>query len=554
MELIRTRTNDCENCYKCIRTCPVKAISFSDNQAQIISDDCIYCGLCKNSCPQDAKAVHSDMDFLRNWLLEKREIVISIAPSFLSDFYKSDFNSMREALKTLGVREVYQTAEAATVVKRRYEREIANKRSPIIISSACPTVNLLIQKHHPALIPYLSNTPSPMHIHKRMLDERHPDALKVFIGPCLSKRYEAEVDDTMDAVISFVELKHWLEESQVDWKRTDTDNPKGRTNAFPVSGGIIRSFARHEPDYHYLSVDGIEACEQALSDINEGIIDNAFIEMSACDNSCTGGPLRNTHTKKPLKSVINIRQNTTFEDYPVEGLYEQASVTYDCLHKSDNEPTDEALDDILRQMGKDEKKKILNCGSCGYDTCLSKARAVYQGKADLTMCLPYLKERAESFSDNIVHNSPNGVLVFTSDLKVRTMNPVAKQLLGVSGIKESTLHIHELLDPDPYLDMLENERTRHHHAFYLSEQDRHIDETVVYDSKFRVFIAILRDITAEIHHKRQKERATRRTVAITDEVIDKQMRVVHEIASLLGETTAETKGALSDLKKVIDDE
>lgn len=554
MELIRTRSNDCENCYKCIRTCPVKAISFKDNQAQIISGDCIYCGLCKNVCPQDAKEVNSDMDFLRNWLLEKREVVVSIAPSFLSDFYKSDFTAMRSALMALGVSDVHQTAEAATVVKKRYEAEIASRRSPVIISSACPSVNLLIQKHHPALIPYLSTTPSPMHIHKRMLDERHPDALKVFIGPCLSKKYEAEVDGTMDAVINFVELREWLEEEDVAFERSAEANPKGRTNAFPVAGGIIQSFTDREPDYHYLSVDGIEACKQALSDIEEGVIDNAFIEMSACENSCTGGPLRNTHTKKPLKSVINIKQNTTGEDYPVHSLYEESSLTYDVLHTDETEPSEAELNAILARMGKDDPSKILNCGSCGYDTCHEKARAVHQGKADLTMCLPYLKEKAESFSDNIVHNTPNGVLVFSSDLSVRTMNPAAKHLLGAPGIKESTLYIHELLDPNPYLDMLENNKTRHHHTFYLSEQDRHLDETVVYDEKFHVFISILRDITADVEHKRQKERAAKRTIAITDEVIDKQMRVVHEIASLLGETTAETKGALSDLKKVIDDE
>ncbi len=554
MELIRTLANDCENCYKCIRTCPVKAISFKDNQAQIISDDCIYCGLCKNACPQDAKAVQSDMDFVKNWLLQKQQVVVSIAPSFLSDFYKSDFQTMKAALMALGFTDVFQTAEAATIVKQRYENEIKNGTSPIIISSACPTVNLLIQKHHPSLIPYLSNTPSPMHLHAEMLKERYPDALKVFIGPCLSKKYEAQMTKSMDAVISFVELKTWLEDSEVEWEKKSKDNPRGKTNAFPVSGGIIQSFNAYEETYHYLSVDGIESCKQALNDIEEGIIDNAFIEMSACENSCTGGPLRNTHTKKPLKSIINIKQNTPKSDFPIHSLYQNMTMTYDVLSHNEKEPSEEEIQAIFKRMGKDDPAKILNCGSCGYDTCKEKAKAVYQGKADLTMCLPYLKEKAESFSDNIVHNTPNGVLVFNSDFNVHTMNPAAKQLLGVPNIKENTLHIHELLDPEPYLTMLENKKKRYHHTLYLSDHNLYIDETVVYDASFNIFISILRDITSEIKHKRQKEDAYKRTIAITDDVIDKQMRVVHEIASLLGETTAETKGALSNLKKVIEDE
>ncbi|MGM0435745.1 MAG: [Fe-Fe] hydrogenase large subunit C-terminal domain-containing protein [Bacillota bacterium] len=554
MELIRTRINDCENCYKCIRTCPVKAISFKDNQAQIIDDDCIFCGLCKNACPQDAKSVHSDMHFLKNWLLSGREVVVSIAPSFLSDFYKSDFNSMRTALKKLGIKEAYQTAEAATVVKKRYEEEISEQRSPLIISSACPTVNLLIQKHYPSLIPYLSNTPSPMHIHSKMIEERHPDALKVFIGPCLSKKYEARITKSMDAVISFIELKDWFHEKGVACEQKSHDNPTGKTNAFPVSGGIIRSFNTYETQYHYLSVDNIDACKQALSDIEEGIIDNAFIEMSACENSCTGGPLRNEKTKKPLKSIINIKQNTSEEDYPVHTLFKDSTMHYDRLFKKTALPSEQELKEILEKMGKDDPEKILNCGSCGYDTCKEKAIAVYQNKADLTMCLPYLKEKAESFSDNIVHNTPNGVTVFNTNLKIHTMNPAAKTLMGAQGIRENTLYIHELLDPDFYLNMIENKETKSHRTFFHPDQKCHIDETVVYDTSFQVFISIMRDITAEIRHKTQKEKTYKKTIAITDGVIDKQMRVVHEIASLLGETTAETKSALTDLKKVIDNE
>lgn len=525
-----------------------------DNQAQIIEDECIFCGLCKNACPQDAKSVRSDMHFLKNWLLSGREVVVSIAPSFLSDFYKSDFNSMRTALKTLGIKEVYQTAEAATAVKNRYEEEISDRRSPVIISSACPTVNLLIQKHHPSLIPYLSSTPSPMHIHSKMIEKKHPDALKVFIGPCLSKKYEAKVTKSMDAVLSFIELKAWFDDKAIEWEQKSQDNPLGKTNAFPVSGGIIQSFNTHDDAYHYLSVDNIDACKQALNDIEEGIIDKAFIEMSACENSCTGGPLRNAKTKKPLKSIINIKQNTSEKDYPIESLFKETSVYHEPLFKKESLPDEAALSQILKKMGKDDPKKLLNCGTCGYDTCKEKAIAVYQNKADLTMCLPYLKEKAESFSDNIVHNTPNGVTVFNTNLKIHTMNPAAKTLMGVHGIRENTLYIHELLDPEYYLSMLEEGNTKSHRTFYHPEQGRHVDETVVYDASFQVFISIMRDITAEIKHKQQKDKTYQKTIAITDGVIDKQMQVVHEIASLLGETTAETKSALTDLKKVIDDE
>ena len=64
----------------------------------------------------------------------------------------------------------------------------------------------------------------------------------------------------------------------------------------------------------------------------------------------------------------------------------------------------------------------------------------------------------------------------------------------------------------------------------------------------------MRDETEEQLAREKKETISRQTVEIADKVVDKQMRIVQEIASLLGETAAETKIALSKLKESISDE
>ncbi len=558
MTIINTSKNNCKNCYKCIRECPVKAIEFSNNQAQIIEEECVLCGMCYNACPQEAKQLFSDLDFVKTWLLQGEKVYVSIAPSFLSDFYKSDLNGIEKGLLQLGFSGIEQTSVAATYVKKQYEEQLKESQKKVLISSCCPTINLLIQKHYPHLIPFLSTTPSPMVVHGAKLKQKEAADKVVFIGPCISKKQEQETHkDSIDAVLSFLELKTWLESENIDFtKEENIKNVKGRTNQFPIAGGIIKSFTKFEDNRHYLAVDGIEACMEALEDISQGIIDNCFIEMSACRGSCVGGPLRNRKHNTPLKSLININRNVVDTDYDFnETTFEIATEYYENLQVTHPDINEEDLKKVLINMGKNDVSSHLNCGSCGYPTCRDKAIAVIQGKADLTMCLPYLKDRAESFSDHIIQSAPNGVIVLNEKLQVQVMNPAACKIFQLKSAQDSiTQHIAVLKDPTIYYDLIESKKSKKHKRYYLPEVERFIDETIVYDEDFKVFICVLRDITKEIQMQKAKTAAKNQTLSITNEVIQKQMRAVHEIASLLGETTAETKVALARLKDVLTDE
>ena len=64
----------------------------------------------------------------------------------------------------------------------------------------------------------------------------------------------------------------------------------------------------------------------------------------------------------------------------------------------------------------------------------------------------------------------------------------------------------------------------------------------------------MRDVTEEEDQREKRENISRQTIEVADKVVDKQMRIVQEIASLLGETAAETKIALAKLKESISDE
>lgn len=256
---------------------------------------------------------------------------------------------------------------------------------------------------------------------------------------------------------------------------------------------------------------------------------------------------------RDYSAVANFAGDKDFEVEQPDSL--MLKKTFSVISKKLQPPTEEEIGEILRRMGKTKPSDELNCGSCGYDTCREKAIAIFQGKAEISMCLPYLKDKAESFSDTIVKNTPNGLIVLNEALEVQQINNAALRMMNLSRAKDILGdHIVRVLDPTPFTDVLASGRSLRNKRVYLAEYERYVEQTIVYDKEYRLIIAILRDITNEENARLRKEDVSRQTVEIADKVVDKQMRIVQEIASLLGETAAETKIALTKLKENIADE
>jgi len=197
----------------------------------------------------------------------------------------------------------------------------------------------------------------------------------------------------------------------------------------------------------------------------------------------------------------------------------------------------------------------LNCGSCGYNTCRAKAIAVCQGKAEISMCLPFLKDKAEGFSDTIVKNTPNGLIVLNEKLEVQQINKAARKIMNIrESLDVLGDQVVRILDPAPFVQVLETGKNLREERIYLAEYDRYVEQSVIYDKDLKLLIGIMRDVTSEEDERQKKESISRQTVEVADKVVEKQMRIVQEIASLLGETAAETKIALAKLKESITNE
>ena len=557
MDCLTLKKSNCKNCYKCIRHCPVKSIRFSGNQAYIIGNECIMCGQCFVVCPQDAKQIVDETEKVKVLLQSDEPVIVSLAPSFIANYEGVGIESMRAALKKLGFFDAEETAVGATIVKKEYEKMIDEEDRDIIITSCCHSVNLLIQKYFPAELSYLADTLSPMQAHCNDIKRRWPNAKTVFIGPCVAKKDEAQYyEGIVDAVLTFDELTSWLKAENIELEPETDNSENSRARFFPTTGGILKTLTKENPNYTYMAIDGTENCIAALKDIESGKIHRCFIEMSACTGSCIGGPVMEKYHHSPVQDYAAVNRYAGEQDFAVEqpapGLLRKEFMA---IERRLGTPSEEQIRETLRQMGKMKPSDELNCGSCGYDTCREKAIAILHGKAEISMCLPYLKDKAESFSDTIVRNTPNGLIVLNEKLEVQQINKAALRILNVRFASDIMGdQVVRVMEPSDFLAVLHQGRDIHNKRVYLAEYEKYVEETILYDKEYRLLLCILRDVTEEEAQRDKKEHIRTQTVEIADKVVDKQMRIVQEIASLLGETAAETKIALTKLKESINDE
>ena len=551
------KKSNCKNCYKCIRHCPIKAIRFSGNQAHIIDNECILCGQCFVVCPQNAKQIVDETEKVKVFIQSGEPVVVSLAPSFIANYDGIGINAMRTALKNMGFTDVEETAIGATIVKNEYERMLEEEDRDVVISSCCHSINLLIQKHFPACLEYLADVMSPMQAHCLDIKKRYPGAKTVFVGPCVAKKDEADhYKGIVDAVLTFEELSEWMKEERIELPNETDSDEYSRARFFPTTGGVLKTM-KENSKFTYVAIDGVETCIAVLKDIEKGKIHNCFIEMSSCTGSCVGGPvIEKYHHDSNIKDYIEVATYAGDKDFVVtqpKSVELKKQLTY--IEPLLPMPSEMEINSALRQMGKFKSADELNCGSCGYNTCREKAIAICQGKAEISMCLPFLKDKAESFSDTIVKNTPNGLIVLNENLEVQQINEAARKIMNIRSASDVLGdQVIRILDPTVFMNVLTSGRDVKDQRVYLAEYKRYVEQTVVYDRDTHLLVGIMRDVTDEEYERERKENISRKTIEVADKVVDKQMRIVQEIASLLGETAAETKIALAKLKESITDE
>lgn len=552
MSVLEFKPVNCKDCYKCVRYCPVKSIRVKDHAASIVPGECILCGTCTIVCPQHAKEDINDVPMIQTLMAQHETVIATVAPSF-SAYFNVSFETMKSHLRKLGFADVFEVAEGAHLVKSAYEEIVRAHPEETWITSCCASVNYYIKRHRPEAAKYLLPVLTPMKALAKLLRERYPEAKVVFIGPCLSKKGEAfENGSNVSGVLLFEELEEWFAAEGITVHQDESFRNQPRlSRLFPMSGGILATM-KQEPGINYLPISGFEGVKQTIDDILDGKLPHCFIEMNFCKGGCVGGPSFQRAELGTLRGAVKTRQaaaTTAYdEDYQVPDAV-PIDTTFQAKRVFRLEPTKEQIEAVLRQMDKFSPEDEFNCGMCGYSTCREKARAVLFGKAEIEMCMPYIRKRAENYAGTIIDSMPTGILAIDMSLNISQANPAACALFGVDAHSLTGQPVSTILDEGDFVELLSSDTATT--SIYLPDYGLYLDETLLINRDANLIICILKNVTEEKTRHRLAMQKRQQTAAIADEIVAKQLRMVHEIASLLGETASETKIAITNLKESV---
>lgn len=563
MGIIDFKATKCKHCYKCVRNCEVKAIMIKDGRAEIMPDKCILCGKCLQICPQSAKTLISDLDIVKGYIKSGKTVVVSLAPSYMGLLKYKTIGQVQAALLKLGFADVRETSEGAVLVTEEYARLLREASMENIITTCCPSVNDLIEIYYPQLVPCLAPVVSPMVAHGKLLKKEYgQDAKVVFIGPCIAKKKESQDgrhDDCIDAVINFNDLHQWLREADIQIEDCE-DVPFVKADPkvnrlYPVTNGVVNSVLATEgraDDYRKFYVHGIRNCIDLCESMSRGEISGCFIEMNMCSGGCIKGPTVEDETISRFKVKLDMEETIARE--PVQAKTVAAmeeGITLEKRYKdrspNDVMPTEEEVRAILKKIGKVRPEDELNCGACGYATCREKAVAVFQKKAEINMCIPYMHDKAESLANLVMETSPNVVLIVDKDMKIMEYSAVGEKYFGKTRAEALEMYLYEFIDPVDFQWVYDSHQNIHGKKITYPEYHLSTLQNIVYVEQQDVVLATFIDITKEEEQMQQDYEKKLETIDLAQKVIHKQMLVAQEIAGLLGETTADTKTTLTKL-------
>ncbi|ENK0839782.1 PAS domain S-box protein [Clostridium botulinum] len=574
MDYINFKKANCKNCYKCLRSCPVKAIKFKNHQAKIEIERCILCSRCVLVCPQNARKVVNYLDKVKKALNENKKIIASIAPSFMGNFNVS-YGKIVASLKALGIKYAEETALGADMTTKLYKSFIKENKQDYYITTACPSVNLLVEKYYPELVKYMLPFMSPMACHGKILKTIYgEDSFTLFIGPCTAKKAEHEnynFENSIDAVLTYEEYLNLLKEHNISMEKLEPLEFDNRSlelgSYYPIAGGIISNFKDELKNKNIKSfyVDGVYACIDIFESMKKGYIKNSFIEASACVGSCIGGPevITNNHEYyNKLEKVQNYIENRQNYIKSCENKTDKQNVLKnfnlnfhrDFVDKSINKEIqhEEKIKNILKSMGKYSKEDELNCGVCGYNTCIDKANAILKGMAEPEMCLHFMRSKAENISNIIFENTVNCIITVDYQLNIIEINPAAEKTFMLEKNLVKNKSINFLISEEDFIKVKESKNNILGKKITINNYGLVFIESIIFIEKQNIFLLSLTDITEKEKSKEKLKTLKESSFSAAEEVIEKQMRVAQEIASLLGETTAETKITLTNLKRVVE--
>lgn len=607
-----TIKNNCQDCYKCVRRCPVKAIKIEDGSAMIVPDLCIACGTCYRVCPAKAKQARNDLTRAKHLVQSGKDVYVSLAPSWITEFEGVSREQMIAAIRRLGFRGVSETALGAEEVSAniaglldkaaneapqvsaapdmsqtacgKKDEDASTEHSPertsgvredtstgeapqvsaanrLFISTACPAVVEYINKYVPERTANLTKLTSPLLAHCRLLKTAlGKDIEVIFIGPCIAKKIEADRHpDLLSLSLSFTDLRQWLKDENIVLKDIHTSvfdkfvmSKAGEGAAYPVEGGMIETLKPYEQSQkaYLMQITGIENIKRELKNIREEALDRPiFIECLACEGGCVNGPCTSSK-KSGLEKRVEILKESDFS-----GLAGKRSpsvdITLDYASEAIVQPEHDETDikRVLASIGKYSIEDEINCGGCGYNTCRNFAKALLDGKAEPEMCVSHMKQQAQRKANALLRCIPSPIVIANAKLSIMEYNDKFVETFWNED-EHADIYDQNNLHGADLRDFINF--TNLFSASLDLEQDIHREHVRFNDKLFDVVVFNIdkkQIVGGIIEDVTNMEMKKEQIAEKAKEVIHKNLATVQQIACTLGEHMAETEVLLRSIAK-----
>lgn len=448
--LVYTIKELCRTCYTCVRECPAKAIRIVGGQAEVIDERCIACGNCTKVCSQGAKVFLNTTDRVINMLQEEKDTVAIVAPSFPAEFTDiTDYCLLISMIREIGFKHVLEVSFGADLVADRYKKLVTENKD-YYITSDCPSIVNYVKHYHHNLVDNLAPIVSPMVAMSRVVRAKYGSSVKVvFIGPCVAKKAESP---EIDEAITFTELRELFDLFNIKQENvtpTEFDPPVGGRGAiFPVTRGLLQTANINDDAItgNIIAAEGRIDFQGALKEFEAGLLKNQNMELLCCEG-CIMGPGLSKNGKQYNRRVLvsdyaQAKMKKLDHELWQKEFDEFSELDLSFRHRGEDYradiPNEEEINQVLGSMGKKRKKDQLDCGACGYESCVEHAIAIKKGLAEVEMCLPYTIEK--------LHNSVRELAL--SNEKLSSMREALKQSEKLAHMGQLSAGIaHELNNP-----------------------------------------------------------------------------------------------------------
>ena len=561
---VYTYPSSCRDCYRCVRVCPVGAIRVSRDVVSVISEECVACGLCVRECPKGLQRVRSDVERAAELLRSTRRVVVSLAPSWVSEFPHATAGSLLKALRALGFRQVSEMALGADMLTSYVAAHYEQHPSPVAFLPVCPAAVDFIQNRYPHYTPWILPVASPLLLHARLLRKHFGDDVAVVaITPCVAQKVEADRHpEVVDVVLTFAELHSWLLDQGLSARAAASGGGDAAIEEFepiPASGGARYAMrggtveelqARVAPgaNVRYSVYSGFDSICASLNGLESwGARGRLIVELMACEGGCVNSPVASR------QQSLTLRQLALVDSYPIRcalggpNLISGVDMGYDYPQKKELQCeviSAHQIAEQLKRVGQSTRRDNSDCGCCGYASCQDFGRALCRGKAEPTMCVSYQREVAQGQFDVLFNHMPSGVALVDGSLRILQINWNLARMLGHS--------VELVYDRNPGLEGLSAEQYLPFHRILasvlrsreaelnqdLSLDGRALSVSVFLVDRFNIVCAIARNLY--VNDVRSDEIARR-----AESLIAKNLTTVQQIAYLLGESAAETETVLN---------